>query len=701
MMRGPSYDDAYISRKLSSFQSQPTYAPPPPPPSYGRYMQYRRARSLPGYRVYFNPGRVTEVWYMPGVRARTRFVLDKYRSSPHTPYRSSSPPPSYYIPKRLGRHDPPPPRPVPTHRYLKFPSPQARVVMKRIDREENDGMVWNWAYPPMGPPRLPPRMVPVPSYYDYDYPYAGGYGGYTSYLPPPVPRMSRYDAYLDDDLDVAYQPRYRPRVADSLDAIDTREKSAAMTGGEVAQLEELRLPRAPKGAQSKEAAGGGRGGQRALPPSSDPHALGAAEDNKRLHRLSVRYPSLSDAQMLQDHVDKMRIRLKSLAYSLDPTGPVPEIVIPGRSKRSESAEPSKKYSMGPRHLACVDYAGRVPLWKRRALTRFPPEDPHHLNSRCKAIYEAPEKVPAENLILRDHLSRKVHEYFTTNLTEDEFEKYLKTYRAPGPKGPQYWKPKQYIAEEVLPETYTGSYKSKYSSTKWEEPDTVFSGPSDKKPFSKVELGSSFFSTYGYTSRKKDTVAEKVRDYYYAGDGPYKAITDVPTEDTKAEEEPKEEKKERRKKKKSKERDEAPAALEASAEAASAAAAASPAPATESEPAPVEEAPKVEAEPAAPAPAPTAAADAPPAEEEVLDEKERKKLEKKRRKAEREAAAKAAMEAELAALAAAEAELARLEAESASIKVDAAPSEPAAPAEAAPAATTEAAPEAKSESAADK
>ncbi|XP_076028676.1 uncharacterized protein LOC143017740 isoform X13 [Oratosquilla oratoria] len=654
MMRGPSYDDAYISRKLSSFQSQPTYAPPPPPPSYGRYMQYRRARSLPGYRVYFNPGRVTEVWYMPGVRARTRFVLDKYRSSPHTPYRSSSPPPSYYIPKRLGRHDPPPPRPVPTHRYLKFPSPQARVVMKRIDREENDGMVWNWAYPPMGPPRLPPRMVPVPSYYDYDYPYAGGYGGYTSYLPPPVPRMSRYDAYLDDDLDVAYQPRYRPRVADSLDAIDTREKSAAMTGGEVAQLEELRLPRAPKGAQSKEAAGGGRGGQRALPPSSDPHALGAAEDNKRLHRLSVRYPSLSDAQMLQDHVDKMRIRLKSLAYSLDPTGPVPEIVIPGRSKRSESAEPSKKYSMG------LDYAEMPRLSTRKQ--RYYPEDEH----------------------MKDNLRIKCLSHYKT------------TRNAAG-----YCKAKQYVGGEVLPETYTGSYKSKYSSTKWEEPDTVFSGPSDKKPFSKVELGSSFFSTYGYTSRKKDTVAEKVRDYYYAGDGPYKAITDVPTEDTKAEEEPKEEKKERRKKKKSKERDEAPAALEASAEAASAAAAASPAPATESEPAPVEEAPKVEAEPAAPAPAPTAAADAPPAEEEVLDEKERKKLEKKRRKAEREAAAKAAMEAELAALAAAEAELARLEAESASIKVDAAPSEPAAPAEAAPAATTEAAPEAKSESAADK
>lgn len=53
-----------------------------------------------------------------------------------------------------------------------------------------------------------------------------------------------------------------------------------------------------------------------------------------------------------------------------------------------------------------------------------------------------------------------------------------------------------------------------------------------------------------------------------------------------------------------------------------------------------------------------------AEDEVLDEKERKKLEKKKRKAEREAAAKAAMEAELEALAAAEAELAKLEAESA-------------------------------------
>lgn len=64
--------------------------------------------------------------------------------------------------------------------------------------------------------------------------------------------------------------------------------------------------------------------------------------------------------------------------------------------------------------------------------------------------------------------------------------------------------------------------SSYRSTaktgaQWEEPDTVFGAASDKKPFSKVETGSSFFSTYGYTNRKKDYVAEKVRDYYYFGD----------------------------------------------------------------------------------------------------------------------------------------------------------------------------------------
>ncbi|MPC13014.1 hypothetical protein E2C01_005732 [Portunus trituberculatus] len=48
-------------------------------------------------------------------------------------------------------------------------------------------------------------------------------------------------------------------------------------------------------------------------------------------RLERRYTRLSEPQMLHDHVENMRHRLKSLAYSLDPSGPVPEIVIPERS----------------------------------------------------------------------------------------------------------------------------------------------------------------------------------------------------------------------------------------------------------------------------------------------------------------------------------------------------------------------------------
>ena len=72
---------------------------------------------------------------------------------------------------------------------------------------------------------------------------------------------------------------------------------------------------------------------------------------------------------------------------------------------------------------------------------------------------------------------------------------------------------------VLPDSYTSKYTSKYSGAKWDEPDTVYGALSDKKPYSKVEQGSSFFSTYGYTNRKKDYVAEKVRDYYYFGDQP--------------------------------------------------------------------------------------------------------------------------------------------------------------------------------------
>ncbi|KAG0714951.1 hypothetical protein GWK47_013076 [Chionoecetes opilio] len=362
---------------------------------------------------------------------------------------------------------------------------------------------------------------------------------------------------------------------------------------------------------------------------------------------------------------------------------------------------------GPRRLVQVEYAGGPPTWKRRALARCPPEDHAHMVALCRADLEDAQKDPAveyselpklasrrqryypedehikdnlriqclshykttrtaavkekEKLILKDRLSNRIHEFFNTTLNPEQFDKYLKTYREPGQP-----------IKTMMPDT--SSYRaSKYSATKWEEPDTVYGGPSDKKPYSKVETGSSFFSTYGFTNRKKDYVAEEVRNYYYFGDSKKdagrvrfgrtatKAITDGATDEAA------EEKKERRKKKKSKERD-----LEASTSSVTGAAAA--------------ELSTSEADPVSvPAESDAGALDA---DEE---EKERKKLEKKKRKAERETAAKAAMEAELAALAAAEAELARLEAESSKPEAGA---PKAAPAEADPA-------EVKSESAAEK
>ncbi|XP_063874402.1 fibrous sheath CABYR-binding protein-like isoform X27 [Scylla paramamosain] len=336
-------------------------------------------------------------------------------------------------------------------------------------------------------------------------------------------------------------------------------------------------------------------------------------------------------KMLHDHVENMRHRLKSLAYSLDPTGPVPEIVIPERTTTTtttttkKSAVPAlpapedKKYSSTS--SSALEYSELPKLASRRQ--RYYPEDEH----------------------MKDNLRIQCLSHYKTTRTAAEYPK------------PRLYDTTGY----VMPES---SYRAnKYSSTKWEEPDTVFGGPSDKKPYSKVETGSSFFSTYGFTNRKKDYVAEKVRDYYYFGDS-QKAISDGTTEEAG------EEKKERRKKKKSKERD-AEATAEATTAPVTAAAAADHS---------TSEADPVSA---------VSEGDAGAGEDE---EKERKKLEKKKRKQEREAAAKAAMEAELAALAAAEAELARLEAESS--KTDAGAAAEAAPAEAAPA-------EVKSESAAEK
>ncbi|XP_045103116.1 uncharacterized abhydrolase domain-containing protein DDB_G0269086-like isoform X28 [Portunus trituberculatus] len=376
----------------------------------------------------------------------------------------------------------------------------------------------------------PSRYVPryYPSYLDYDY----GYGGY--YYPYHYPRASRYD-YLED-LESSYlstTTSYRPRALD-LDT-DYRDKTTSVTT-------------TPK-------------------------------------KIITTYKTYAPG-MLHDHVENMRHRLKSLAYSLDPSGPVPEIVIPERSTTTTTitkkaavpalpAPEDKKYSSSS--SSALEYSELPKLASRRQ--RFYPEDEH----------------------MKDNLRIQCLSHYKTTRTA-----------------------------AVMPESSLRA--NKYSSTKWEEPDTVFGGPSDKKPYSK---------DVGHVRFDRTAI---------------KAISDGTTEEAG------EEKKERRKKKKSKERD-AEATAEATTASVTAAAAADHS---------TSEADPVSA---------VSEGDAGAGEDE---EKERKKLEKKKRKQEREAAAKAAMEAELAALAAAEAELARLEAESSKTDAGSAAPAEAAPAEAAPA-----------------
>merc|ERR1711874_625863 len=167
----------------------------------------------------------------------------------------------------------------------------------------------------------------------------------------------------------------------------------------------------------------------------------------------------------------MRIRLKSLAYSLDPTGPVPEIVIPDRTGANkissvQSGEDSKK-----KHTMALEYKEMPNLSTRRSVRTYP-----------------------EDEYMKDNLRIKCLSHYKTTRTAADSE----------------------MRHGALPESYSSKYTNKYQ-TKWEEPDTIYGSSSDKKPFSKVETGSSFFSTYGYTNRKKDTIAEKVRDYYYGID----------------------------------------------------------------------------------------------------------------------------------------------------------------------------------------
>ncbi|XP_071532159.1 uncharacterized protein [Panulirus ornatus] len=607
MIRGPSYDDSYITRKMSHMAG-PTFSAPARPPVTGylqdlygydyiprptkteKVVRERRSRSpsLPWlwsdpdkygkgwYRVDFGPEHGTQLCYLPTSRDRYNFLQSHIQAhpAPRAPYQPtrarSLPPPKYHRPSvaaswvRRTRS--------PWYTYWYYPSlgPYSGRVWRpwtssrspnRLARSISPPIrLSTTGYHPLAPPtRLVHHRLP-PSYYDYDY----GYGGYYGYVPPPI-RMSRYDSYLDDDLlEPTYIPRYhRPRLSDTLDDADYREKSVPHT---------------------------------TIPRSTT-------------HHIRSYSPG-----MLQDHVDNMRIRLKSLAYSLDPTGPVPEIIVPDRPKKS-SLPDDKKYSSG------LEFTELPKLASRRQ--RYYPEDQH----------------------MKDNLRIQCLSHYKTTRTAAD-----------------YWKPKQYIPTEPLKVMPESSRYNKYSSSKWEEPDTVFGAPSDKKPFSKAEGG--------------PTDKEVVQ-----------AVTDGNTEEAS------EEKKERRKKKKSRERDivgEMAAPVPA------------PAPAPSDLSLSEIEAVSVPTESEA-VPVSTEAA----VEEEVLDEKERKRLEKKKRKAEREAAAKAAMEAELAALAAAEAELARLEAESNALKPEAPVPEVVTPVEvvAAPADAAvplaEPAAEVKSESAAEK
>ncbi|XP_064096094.1 uncharacterized abhydrolase domain-containing protein DDB_G0269086-like isoform X13 [Macrobrachium nipponense] len=719
MMRGPTYDDGYITRKMSSLHG-PTFAPPGGVGSYGRppmggYMQdpygydyiprdtytpYTTSSTLSSTLIpdsitsdYREVSPIRSTGYRPS--AATQLILNRValRNSP----RSSLPP--------MGRVHVSPPQ-----YSLHLPSLPVRRILRRVGRQ----VAFGGGYPPMGPPpRMVPRMgPPPPSYYDYDYGYGGGYGGYGGYgygYPPPPPRMSRYDTYLDEDLpEHTYTPRHRSRMPDSLNDMDMRDKivsstttttstttptkvtsynrSKSPTCGapahhhhhhqalvpmpppSVAALRDLppmsvndvddsylEQPRRLRKAHLQSSPG--------IEPPAHLHVPGETEGDRHLAKLQARYPSLSEPQMLQDHVDNMRIRLKSIAFSLDPSGPVPEIIVPERRKAgAAAADGDKAYSKA------LDFTELPKLASRRQ--RYYPEDEY----------------------LKDNLRIKCLSHYKTTRTAAEAS-----------RSTDYWKPKQYNPDDFKVPSDTSSRYDKLAGAKWEEPDTVFGSPApDKKPFSKVETGSSFFSTYGYTARKKDYVAEKVRDYYYFGDeakdsghvrfseSALKPLTDGTSEES-------DDKKERRKKKKSKEREfpETPA-IESSTTAALASTAA-----------PTSELSTSEVE--------SAAKEASSITED-MDEKELKKLEKKKRKAEREAAAKAAMEAELAALAAAEAELARLEAESSTLKTDSpapAPVEVPAKVEApspAPAAAEEHTPtpapaepatEVKSESAADK
>lgn len=184
MIRGTAYDDGYITRKLASLQTTPTYLPHIPP--YGR------------------TSALSSGYYQPLLRYRPRS-------------RSLSPSKVvYYYPRTLSTH------------VDSVPVPRTRVRYRSVSpvRSIVD-------YSPLPAPRFP--RLPPPSYYDYDYGYGGSYSPYIGY---PYgygygysvgPRMSRYDSYLEDDEvpSPGYTGRYgrATRLADSIVELE-KEKLA-------------------------------------------------------------------------------------------------------------------------------------------------------------------------------------------------------------------------------------------------------------------------------------------------------------------------------------------------------------------------------------------------------------------------------------------------------------------------------------------
>ncbi|XP_068249518.1 uncharacterized protein [Palaemon carinicauda] len=400
----------------------------------------------------------------------------------------------------------------PPYYSLHLPSLAVRRILRRVGRE----VPLTGGYPMGPPPRMVPRMgPPPPSYYDYDYGYGGGYGGYGGYgygypPPPPPPRMSRYDTYLDDELPEHYSPRHRTRIPDTMDDMDIRDKivtSSTTTSTTTPTTKVTRYTR------SKSPPGGTPHHHQALVPMPPPsvaalrdlppmsvndvddsyleqprrmrkahlqsspgiepphhlHVPGETEGDRHLAKMQARYPSLSEPQMLQDHVDKMRIRLKSIAFSLDPSGPVPDIIVPERRKPGAAADADKAYSKA------MEFSDLPKLASRRQ--RYYPEDEY----------------------LKDNLRIKCLSHYKTTRTAAEAS-----------RSTEYYCPRLYDSSKAAVPSDTSSRYDKLAGAKWEEPDTVFGAPSsDKKPYSKpLTDGTSEESDERKERRKKKKSKER-------------------------------------------------------------------------------------------------------------------------------------------------------------------------------------------------